>query len=77
MNKEKVDYSKYECPYSYLERECGHKLHSPEGYQYIYSVWCNCGYRSHVFCIDPKILGLKLKGTVSINNQLKKKQIEL
>lgn len=32
--------SKYECPFSHLEKECGHELHGPEGYQDVYSVWC-------------------------------------
>jgi len=59
---EKIDYSKYECPYSHLEKECGHELHSPEGYQDIYSVWCQCGFRAPVFYLDPIVLGLKLKG---------------
>ncbi|MFA5542140.1 MAG: hypothetical protein WDA47_00060 [Bacilli bacterium] len=59
---EKIDYSKYECPYSHLEKECGHELHSPEGYQDIYSVWCQCGFRAPVFYLDPVVLGLKLKG---------------
>jgi len=40
----KIDYSKYRCPYSHIEKECGHELHSPDGYQDMYSVWCNCGY---------------------------------
>lgn len=59
---EKIDYSKYECPYSHLEKKCGHELHSPEGYQDIYSVWCQCGFRAPVFYLDPVVLGLKLKG---------------
>jgi hypothetical protein len=58
---EKIDYSKYECPYSHLEKECGHELHSPVGYQDVYSVWCECGFRAPVFYLDPVVLGLKLK----------------
>ena len=59
--KNKVDYSLYECPYSHLEKEIGHKLHGPEGYEDVYSVWCTCGFRSPVFYLDPEDLGLKLK----------------
>jgi hypothetical protein len=57
-----VDYSQYECPYTYLEKECGHELHGPEGYENTYSVWCACGYRGPVFYLDPVDLGLKKKG---------------
>lgn len=60
--KNKADYSKYECPYSHLEKESGHELHGPEGYQDVYSVWCACGFRAPVFYLDPDELGLKLKG---------------
>ena len=28
--KNKTDYSKYECPYSHLEKESGHELHGPD-----------------------------------------------
>ena len=31
--KNKADYSKYECPYSHLEKEFGNELHWPEGYR--------------------------------------------
>ena len=59
--KNKADYSKYECPYSHLEKEIGHELHGPEGYQDVYNVWCACGFRAPVFYLDPDELGLKLK----------------
>ena len=59
--KNKADYSKYECPYSHLEKESGHELHGPEGYQDVYGVWCACGFRAPVFYLDPEELGLKLK----------------
>ena len=59
--KNKADYSKYECPYSHLEKESGHELHGPEGYQDVYGVWCACGFRAPVFYLDPDELGLKLK----------------
>ena len=62
--KNKADYSKYECPYSHLEKESGHELHSPEGYQDVYSVWCACGFRAPVFYLDPDELGLKLKNNI-------------
>jgi hypothetical protein len=57
--KNLVDYSKYECPFSHLEKECGHELHGPEGYEDSYSVWCACGFRGPVFYFDP--IDLKLK----------------
>jgi hypothetical protein len=55
-----IDYSKYECPYSHLEKEHGHELHGPVDYN-TYSVWCDCGFRAPVFYLDPQKLGLKLK----------------
>ena len=59
--KNKADYSKYECPYSYLEKESGHELHGPEGYENTYCVWCDCGFRAPVFYLEPEGLKLKLK----------------
>ena len=53
------DYSLYRCPYSHLEKECGHKLHGPEGYQDVYSVWCPCGFRGPVLYLDPQDLNLQ------------------
>ena len=64
--KDKADYSKYECPYSHLEKECGHELHGPEGYQNVYSVWCACGFRAPVFYLEPNELGLKLKKETNV-----------
>ena len=57
--KNLVDYSNYQCPYSHIEKECGHELKGPEGYQETYSVWCACGFRGPVFTLDP--IELKLK----------------
>lgn len=59
--KNMEDYSKYECPFSHIEKECGHELHGPEGYENSYSIWCACGFRAPVFCLDGKKLGLKIK----------------
>lgn len=59
----KADYSKYECPYSHLEKEEGHELRGPEGYEGVYGVWCSCGFRGPVFYLDPGDLGLKPKYT--------------
>ena len=64
--KNKADYSKYECPYSHLEKESGHELHGPEGYQDVYGVWCACGFRAPVFYLDPDELGLKLKNNTKV-----------
>jgi len=64
--KNKADYSKYECPYSHIEKECGHELKGPEGYENAYSVWCPCGFRAPVFCLEPEELRLKLKTTVAL-----------
>ena len=58
--KDQADYSQYECPYSHIEKECGHELHGPEGYE-ADGIWCACGYRGPVFCLDPDKLGLKKK----------------
>jgi len=57
--KNQADYSKYECPYSYIEKEHVHELKGPEGYADVYSVWCSCGFRGPVFYLDPKQLKLK------------------
>lgn len=59
--KNQADYSKYKCPYSHIEKECGHELHGPEGYENTYGVWCACGFRAPVFCLDPVELKLELK----------------
>ena len=56
-----ADYSKYKCPYSHIEKECGHRLEGPEGYEKTYSVWCACGFRGPVFELDPEKLNLKTK----------------
>jgi hypothetical protein len=57
---EKIDYSKYRCPYEHLKKECGHELKGPEGYEG-HSVWCACGYRGPVFYLNPEQLKLELK----------------
>jgi hypothetical protein len=59
--KNQVDYSEYECPYAHLKKECGHKLHGPEGYEDTYGVWCPCGFRGPVFYLEPEDLKLKKK----------------
>lgn len=58
--KDQADYSKYRCPYSHIKKECGHELHGPEDYEKTYSVWCPCGFRGPVFCLNPEELGLEL-----------------
>ena len=57
--KNKADYSKYKCPYSHLEKDCGHELHGPEGCDGAYGVWCACGFHGPVFYLDPKDLNLE------------------
>ena len=64
--KNKADYSKYECPYSHLEKESGHELTGPEGHQDVYGLWCACGFRGPVFYLDPDELGLKLKNNTKV-----------
>lgn len=61
--KNQADYSLYRCPYSHVEKECGHELKGPEGYVDSYSIWCACGFRGPVFCLDPKQLKLELLTT--------------
>jgi len=61
--KDHADYTKYRCPYDHVEKECGHELHGPEGYEDTYGIWCACGFRGPVFCLDPDELSLKLKDT--------------
>lgn len=56
--KNKADYSKYKCPYEHLEKECGHELKGPEGYEDVYGVWCCCGFRGPVFYLEPEDLKL-------------------
>jgi len=65
--KNKADYSQYKCPYEHLEKDVGHELHGPEGYEDIhgeklYGVWCACGFRAPVFYLEPKDLKLEKKG---------------
>ena len=59
---EEIDYSKYICPYAHIEKDCGHHLNGPKGFEKTYSVWCDCGYRGPVFALDPVELRLKKKG---------------
>ena len=59
--KNKTDYSKYKCPYSHLEKECGHELKGPEGFENTYGIWCACGFRGPVFYLEPEDLKLELK----------------
>ena len=59
--KNKADYSLYKCPYEHLEKEVGHELKGPEGYENTYGVWCACGFRGPVFYLDPAELNLTLK----------------
>ena len=61
--KNQADYDQYECPYSHVSKECGHELRGPEGYEDTYSVWCPCGFRGPVFCLDPDKLRLRKKIT--------------
>jgi hypothetical protein len=65
--KNQADYSLYKCPYEHVKKDCGHALHGPEGYHDVYSVWCACGFRSPVFCLDP--IELKLE-TIKDNKEL-------
>lgn len=58
--KNQADYSKYKCPYSHLEKDGGHELQGPEGYENCESVWCQCGFRGPVFYLHP--VELKLEG---------------
>lgn len=57
--KNQADYSLYECPFSHIEKEFGHKLVGPEGYEKTYGIWCACGFRGPVFCLEPDVLRLK------------------
>jgi hypothetical protein len=68
MKKEKIDYSKYKCPYSHLKKDYGHELKGPHGYENVDSVWCQCGFRGPVFYLDPEDLELELKGSACPNN---------
>jgi hypothetical protein len=59
--KNLADYSIYRCPYDHIEKEVGHELKGPEGYEDAYGVWCACGFRGPVFVREPERLWLKLK----------------
>lgn len=59
--KNQADYTQYRCPYEYIEKECGHELHGPEGYEDTYGIWCACGFRGPVFALDPQELRLAAK----------------
>lgn len=58
--KNQYDYTNYKCPYEHLEKECGHELKGPEGYE-TNSVWCACGFNGPVLYLDPKELKLEPK----------------
>lgn len=64
--KNKADYSQYKCPYSHLEKECGHDLKGPEGYENTYGVWCACGFRGPVFYLEPSELKLENKNITDV-----------
>jgi hypothetical protein len=56
----------YKCPFEYLDKQCGHELHGPEGYEddgggEAFRVWCPCGFRGPAFYIDPIELRFKKK----------------
>jgi len=59
--KNEANYSLYKCPYSHIEKECGHELYGPEGYENTYGIWCACGFRGPVFCLNPDDLNLEPK----------------
>lgn len=59
--RNEADYSQYKCPYEHLEKECGHELKGPEGYEDTYGVWCACGFRGPVFYLAPEDLKLEMK----------------
>lgn len=62
------NYSDYKCPYAHIEKDCGHELHGPDGYENVHSVWCACGYRGPVFCRDPDELKLEKIDQASSSN---------
>ena len=66
--KNQADYSKYKCPYEHLEKECGHDLRGPEGFENTYGVWCECGFRGPVFYLSPEELRLEAKPMRIDNN---------
>jgi len=57
--KNRANYAEYACPFSHIEKECGHELKGPEGYEDTYGVWCACGFRGPVFILEPERLNLK------------------
>ena len=59
--KNQADYSLYKCPYSHIEKDCGHELIGPEGHEDTYGIWCACGFRGPVFCLSPENLRLEKK----------------
>jgi len=67
--KNEADYSQYKCPYEHLEKECGHELHGPEGYERTHGVWCACGFRGPVFYLDPEDLKLERKPASSAKGE--------
>ena len=71
--KNQTDYSLYECPFSYIEKDCGHELTGPEGCadhngEPACYVWCACGFRGPVFCLDPYELKLTKKDNNAIHS---------
>ena len=62
--KNQADYSKYECPFQHIEKDCGHELRGPEGYEGVFGIWCSCGFCGPLFCLDPVELKLKPKPAI-------------
>jgi len=56
---DKINYSKYECPYNHLKKDNKHELHEPYKYYNTAKIWCTCGFSGPDFILDPKELGLK------------------
>lgn len=74
--KNVADYSLYECPFSHIEKECGHELNGPEGCEEAsgiktWGVWCPCGFRGPALILEPEKLGLRRKGESAELEQLK------
>jgi hypothetical protein len=74
--KNEADYSLYECPYAHIEKECGHKLEGPEGFDDAHGVWCACGFRAPVFVLSPKALGLNKKDVEETAHVLVRLEVE-
>lgn len=72
----RYDYSAYECPFAYIEKDYEHKLHGPESFD-TDSIWCECGFRGPAFINDPEKLKLKKRVNIGRDRRISNAEGEM